>query len=54
MIVTHSGSELTLKGSSMNGTGVTRFGTILERGYNNTNADVWYTNPDYNNPNEEV
>ena len=54
MIVTHSGSELTLKGSSMNGTGVTRFGTILERGYNNTNADVWYTNPDYNNPNEDV
>lgn len=54
MIVTHSDSELTLKGSSMNGTGVTRFGTILERGYNNTNADVWYTNSDYNDPNEEV
>lgn len=54
MIVTHSDSELTLKGSSMNGTGVTKFGTILERGYNNTNADVWYTNPDYNDPDEEV
>ena len=54
MIVTHSDSELTLQGSSMNGTGVTRFGTIVERGYNNTNADVWYTNSDYNDPNEEV
>ena len=36
MIVTHDGSTLTLKG-----------GTELKRGYNGTNADVWYTNADY-------
>ena len=52
LIVTYSNSELTLNGSAMNGTGVTRFGTILERGYNNTNADVWYTNADYNDNGE--
>ena len=52
LIVTHANSELTLNGSTMNGTGVTRFGTILERGYNNTNADVWYTNADYNDNGE--
>ena len=47
LIVTHANSELTLNGSAMNGTGVTKFGTVLERGYNNTNADVWYTDADY-------
>ena len=54
MIVTQTDSELTLMGSTMNGTGVTKFGTILERGYNNTNADVWYTNSDYYDAEEDV
>ncbi len=52
LIVTHANSKLTLNGSAMNGTGVTKFGTVLERGYNNTNADVWYTNADYNDSGE--
>lgn len=52
LIVTHANSELTLNGSAMNGTGVTKFGTVLERGYNNTNADVWYTDADYDDNGE--
>ena len=36
MVVTHSHSTLDLYG-----------GTELKRGYNNTNADVWYTDADY-------
>ena len=52
LIVTHANSKLTLNGSAMNGTGVTKFGTVLERGYNNTNADVWYTDADYNDNGE--
>ena len=52
LIVTHANSKLTLNGSAMNGTGVTKFGTVLERGYNNTNANVWYTDADYDDNGE--
>jgi hypothetical protein len=47
MIVTHSSSTLSMEGTEMNGTGVARHGTIIERGFNNTDAEVWYTNADY-------
>ena len=47
MVITHSGSTLTLNGSTMNGTGVAKQGTILERGYNKTDGSVWYANADY-------
>ena len=36
LIVTASGSELTMTG-----------GTVLKRGYNNTDGNVWYTNTSY-------
>ena len=47
LITTQSNSTLSLVGSTMNGTGVAKQGVVLERGYNNTEANVWFSNPDY-------
>ena len=41
MVLTHKGSELTLEGLTTDG------GTVLKRGYNKTDAALWYTHPDY-------
>ncbi len=49
MVVTYSNSTFTLTGSvAPLETGMSKFGTILRRGYNKTNADVWYTDASYN------
>ena len=49
LVITAPNAKLTLKGSHTENAGETvTDGTILTRGYNNTDGSVWYTDADYN------
>lgn len=49
LAVTYPNATLSMTGSVPRDENlVTKYGTVLQRGCNNTNADVWYTDVDYN------
>ena len=55
LVVTYPNSTLSMKGEYAElETGVAKFGTVLKRGYNNTNGDVWFTNADYDDDGSTV